>query len=116
MTQEETMLFAERNEKWQGEYREFHQLQSRSGTPRVWGIRVEGNIIHTTWGQYGGAMQTASETMQGVNIGKKNEKTPAQYALERAREMARKKSWEGYSEKRIIPLGEVQTGRTSSIT
>lgn len=109
------MSFAERSEKWQGEYREFHQLQTRSGTPRVWGIEVKDNTIHTTWGQYGGAMQRASETMQGVNVGKKNEKSPAQYALERAREMARKKNWEGYREVNRGQHGTV-TGRSSAVT
>lgn len=92
------MSFAERNAAWTGKLREFRQLQSRSGTPRVWGIEVIGRNIDTTWGQLGGAMQTAREVMNGVNIGKSNEKSPAQYALERAREMCRKKDWEGYKE------------------
>lgn len=90
--------FEERSVAWSGRYREFWQLQTRSGVPRMWGIKVESNNIITTWGQVGGALQEATEIMGGVNIGKKNEKTPAQYALERAREMCRKKHWEGYRE------------------
>lgn len=93
------MSFADRNATWDGKgQREFRQLQSRSGTPRVWAIQVIGRHIHTTWGQLGGAMQQATENMNGVNIGKSNEKSPTQYALERAREMCRKKNWEGYRE------------------
>lgn len=92
------MSFTERNAAWTGELREFRQLQSRSGTPRVWCIQVVGRNIDTTWGQLGGAMQNAREVMNGVNIGKSNEKSPEQYALERAREMCRKKDWEGYKE------------------
>lgn len=43
-------------------------------------------------------MQQATETMVGVNLGKKNEKNGTQYALERAKEMCRKKHLEGYRE------------------
>ena len=92
------MSFEERNAGWAGEPRTFIQFHSRGSAPRVWGIRVMGDQIHTTWGQLNGAMQHAVEQMQGVNIGKKNEKSPAQYALERSREMCRKKNWEGYRE------------------
>jgi hypothetical protein len=56
------------------------------------------NKVITKWGQSGGAMQTATEAFQGVNIGKKNEMSPEAYALDRAKEMCRKKNWEGYRE------------------
>lgn len=92
------MTFDERNDAWMGGAREFRQLQSRSSSPRVWTIQVVGNTIITTSGQLGGAIQQFSEIMQGVNLGKKNEKSPEVYALERARETARKKNWEGYRE------------------
>lgn len=92
------MSFAERNAEWTGSARQFRQLQSRSGTPRLWMIHVQGRNIHTVWGQLGGTMQEAKEIMNGVNIGKSNEKSPEQYAVERAREMCRKKDWEGYRE------------------
>lgn len=92
------MTFEERNTSWTGTQRNFTQFHSRSGTPRVWSLQVIGNSIISTWGQLGGSMQQATEHMKGVNIGKKNEKSPEQYALERAREMCRKKNWEGYRE------------------
>jgi hypothetical protein len=43
-------------------------------------------------------MQQATETFTGVNQGKTNYMDPATYALDRAREMCRKKNWEGYRE------------------
>jgi hypothetical protein len=43
-------------------------------------------------------MQEAHDISQGVNLGKKNEMSPAAYALDRAKEMCRKKHWEGYRE------------------
>lgn len=92
------MTFDERNAAWIGTLREFRQIHSRSSAPRVWAIIVQGPNIHTTWGQLGGAMQNATETMVGVNLGKKNEKSGPQYALERAKETCRKKFLEGYRE------------------
>lgn len=93
------MNFTERNASWTGKLREFQQLQTRNPKPGYWSIEVRGADIITSWGRLNGKLQTATETMQGVNIGKSNEKSPAQYALERAREMARKKSeYEGYRE------------------
>lgn len=91
-------MFAERNEIWGGSQRWFLQQHSRTSAPRCWGIRVEGNRIFTTWGQLNGALQEAVEQKQGVNVGKANEMTPEHYALDRAREMCRKKNWEGYRE------------------
>jgi hypothetical protein len=53
-------------------------------------------------------MQSAVETMQGINIGKKNEKSAEVYALERARETCRKKNLEGYREfKNDRPMDEL---------
>jgi predicted DNA-binding WGR domain protein len=90
--------FDERNEKWDGYKREFWQVHSRSSSPRLWRVWTEGNTIHYEWGQVGGALQTANETHQGVNLGKKNAMSGEVYALDRAREMCRKKHREGYRE------------------
>ena len=94
------MNFQERNAAWDGTRRQFQQLQTRASKPGFWAIEVKGNTITTWWGRLNSdKIQTATDIMQGVNVGKANEKTPAQYALERAREMARKKSeYEGYRE------------------
>lgn len=91
------MSFEHRNAAWAGGPRFFRQLHSRTAV-RAWYIDVRGNQIVTSWGLLGGAMQEATESCQGVNVGKSNEKTPAQYAVERAREMCRKKNREGYRE------------------
>ena len=107
------MNFEQRNAAWNGDEREFHQPHSRSGTPRVWLVAVVGNAVHTSWGQLGGKMQVATEYFEGVNLGKSNAIGPAAYALDRAREMCRKKNWEGYREIRahqssaIVYLDEV---------
>jgi hypothetical protein len=92
------MNFADRNAAWNGSPREFHQVNSRGPGTRVWMIRVDGRTIVTSWGILGGKMQVAEEHHDGVNIGKANEKSPQVYAVERAREMCRKKTWEGYRE------------------
>jgi hypothetical protein len=92
------MAFKDRNEEWVAGTRYFLQPNSKSSTPRVWIIWVQGNVITYQWGQLGGAMQQANEMAQGVNIGKKNEISPEGYALYRAKEMCRKKHWEGYIE------------------
>jgi hypothetical protein len=91
------MTFEERNAAWNGNGKRFF-IQINSKAQRHWGIWVEGNVVHYQWGQVGGALQHATEIAQGVNIGKKNEKSPEEYALYRAREMSRKKEWEGYRE------------------
>jgi hypothetical protein len=93
------MTFDERNAGWKGiPSREFRQIQTRSSSPRVWSVQVEGRNITTVWGQLGGAMQVANEIANGVNIGKKNEVSPEDYALYLGREKCRKKHWEGYRE------------------
>ena len=93
------MSFAERNAAWNGRsLRSFHQINSRTSAPRVWKIWVVGSVINYAWGQIGGREQTATEISQGVNLGKKNETSPEAYAVDRAREMCRKKNWEGYRE------------------
>src|SRR5258708_1811855 len=80
------------------DWKYFRQLNSRSSAPRVWEIKVEGNVIHTRWGMFGGAMQEAKDIMKGVNLGKKNEIGPDAYAQDRAEEIIRKKKREGYRE------------------
>lgn len=92
------MSFETRNEKWKGEPRYFRQTQTRSSAPRFWMCWVDGDTIHSEWGQVGGAMQKVSEVAKGVNKGKKNEISPEDYALYLGRERCRKKNWEGYRE------------------
>jgi hypothetical protein len=93
------MNFAERNAAWTGPRRHFQQLQTRNPKPGYWSIEVKGPDIFVWWGRLGGKEQFSKDTPGAVNVGKINEKSPNVYALERAREMARKKSeYEGYRE------------------
>lgn len=92
------MDFDKRNETWQGEPRQFRQTTTRSSSPRIWTCWVDGQLIYTEWGQMGGAVQRVTERSEGVNIGKKNEVSPEEYALYLGREKCRKKHWEGYRE------------------
>src|SRR5690606_14356328 len=94
----QVMNFDERNQAWTGAERTFRQTQTRSSSPRVWQIKVEGKTIKYRWGQVGGAVQEASEEGYAVNAGKKNEISAEDYALYLAREKCRKKNWEGYRE------------------
>lgn len=92
------MNFEKRNDAWGGEERAFVQSQTRSSAPRIWRVRVDGDLISYAWGQMNGALQTATERGYVVNQGKKNEVSAVDYALYLAREKARKKHWEGYRE------------------
>lgn len=92
------MNFQLRNTTWTGPKRTFLQLNSRSSSPRLWAIEVVGNVIHTWWGQQGGAIQHASEVSNGVNHGKSNEVSPERHALELAQEKCRKHEHSGYRE------------------
>ena len=52
---------------------------------QVWDISVHGNVIHTRWGQLGGAMQEQREVIAvGKNIGKSNETSPEEQAQKEA--------------------------------
>lgn len=105
------MTFDERNAAWDGTgTRTFVQPHSRSSVPRVWIIWVQGDHIHYQWGQQGGAFQWAYEVPKGVNLGKKNEMSPEVYALDRSKEMCRKKNWEGYRE---VETWNFSTGTTT---
>ena len=89
------MTFEELFMNWDGKKMDFIQDHSRSAR-RHWSIAVESNWVKTSWGQFGGAMQQAVETFSRVNVGKKNEMSAQAYALDRAKELCRKKHWEGY--------------------
>lgn len=89
----------ERNAVWGPmQVRTFIQIQSRAAAGREWSIWVDGNAVIYRWGYVGGAIQEASEKCQPVNVGKKNEISAENYAMYRAKDMIRKKVWEGYRE------------------
>jgi len=83
---------------------EFPQLkgEATSGKVKLWSIRViaeeDTGIIETTHGYDGGKMQVAQKVIsEGKNIGKKNETTPLQQAIQEAKAAWVKKTESGYS-------------------
>lgn len=92
------MSFDERNAKWKGSAREFLQVNARSAAPRVWRVEVKKDKVLTVWGLLGGAMQQAEETLLPLNVGKSNEKSASQVALERGQRLSLLKYREGYRE------------------
>ena len=91
------MSFETRNEKWTGGLRKFIQANSRHSR-RVWDIAVFEDMVITHWGQEDGALQEAREFLKPLNVGKANEKTAAEVALDRGRRLALLKYREGYRE------------------
>ena len=67
---------------WTGEQREFHQ-KGRKHT-LCWTIRVDGATETTTHGVLKGTMQETSHTYGPINVGKSNEVSAEDYALDRA--------------------------------
>lgn len=80
--------------------REFHQ-QARTGRTRVWTVKVDGKLIHTSYGELGGKMQFVTDEGEWKNRGKKNEVTPEEDAEYLARRAVLKKTRNGYR-----PVGE----------
>ena len=71
--------------------------RTSTGAIQQWTISTVGNVIHTTYGQVDGAMQTTSDTVdEGKNVGKKNATTPAQQALAEAIAKHEKQIKRGY--------------------
>ena len=83
---------------------EFPQLKGNavSGKVKIWSIRVieynSQGIIETTHGYEDGKMQIAQKIIsEGKNIGKRNETTPLQQAIQEAKSAWIKKKESGYS-------------------
>jgi hypothetical protein len=89
---------------WSGTERHFVH-DHRSGKIMYWSIGVMDEhtcaIVTVNHSWLGGKIQEACEEIKGINFGKKNEKKPFPYALERAEKTIQKKLDEGYQE---IPL------------
>lgn len=71
------------------------------GKLQIWDIWTEGNVIHTSYGDEGGAQQTTSDTIKaGKNIGRTNETTPTEQAQAEAQSKWEKKQKKGYVKER----------------
>ena len=70
---------------------------NENGKQQYWECTVKGNQIFTKWGVVNGREQTNTQTiLEGKNIGKANEKTPAEQAHFEAERSCRKKMDKGY--------------------
>lgn len=78
--------------------REFRQLAGRTSKPQVWKICRQGDEVHITWGQLGGAMQKTMHKGEVVNKGKKNERTTEQNAQDWMDRQIELQEREGYRE------------------
>jgi len=90
---------------WTGEQREFHQ-KGRKHT-LCWTIRVDGATETTTHGVLKGTMQETSHTYGPINVGKSNEVSAEDYALDRALRKLTLRSYTGYTEvgSDVVPVG-----------
>lgn len=78
--------------------RRFIQDKGRTSAPQVWEISRKGNAVTSMWGQKGGAMQKTTQTFEGVNIGKANEKKPADVAQDWLERQVLLRTRKGYVE------------------
>lgn len=73
--------------------------EASTGKKKLWSITVKDNVISTTHGYDGGKMVTTEKVItEGKNIGKKNETTPQQQAIQEACSTWQKKKDAGYTE------------------
>lgn len=90
-------------------------LYKRTSTGKAiqqWTISTIGNVIHTTYGQVDGAMQTISDTVdEGKNVGKKNATTPTQQALLEAQAQHERKRKSGY----VDSIEKAQAGAVDDV-
>ena len=68
----------------------------KSGKYKVWSIWTEGHELYIMHGSENGKMQTKCENIQGKNIGRANETTPAQQAELEAESRYKKQLDKGY--------------------
>lgn len=79
-----------------GEYHPRLFKKTNTGAIEEWTIFTNDNVIHTSWGQEGGALQVTSETIFGKNTGKANATTPVQQAAKEAAARWTKQLKKGY--------------------
>lgn len=86
--------------------------KTATGAIQLWEISVASNTITTTWGQLGGAMQTATDVItRGKNIGRSNATTPEEQALAEAKARHEKQRKKGY----VAELQAAQRGELDEV-
>lgn len=92
----------------------FDKLYKRTstGAQQEWEISVDGNVIITVYGQTGGKIQEARDTIkEGKNLGQSNATTPEQQALREAQSQWEKKLKKGY----VQDAGKAMAGEVSEV-
>lgn len=77
--------------------REFRNT-AKTGKTRIWRIGVDGDQVVTEYGELGGKMQLVSDTAEGKNVGRSNEVTPEEAAIQQMEREILLKTREGYRE------------------
>lgn len=86
--------------------------KTSTGAQQEWSVSVEGSTIVSRYGQTGGAIQEARDTIkEGKNLGKKNATTAAQQAELEAQALWEKKLKKGYTQ----DAGSAMEGKTDAI-
>ena len=86
--------------------------KTNTGAIQIWQIRVEGNVIHTVYGQLGGKLQETSNTIkEGKNVGKVNGTTPEGQAIAEAAAKYEHQIKKGYSK----TLDDAEAGGVSEV-
>lgn len=81
---------------------------SSNGKQKQWDISVDSNgVITTRFGIVGGKIQTNFTSVQGKNIGKRNETTPYEQALFNAQSLWNKKIDAGYNSSNCIASNHI---------
>lgn len=75
--------------------------RARTGAVRVWEIAVDGNEVHTRFGQLDGKMQEVTDYGQVKNLGRSNEISAEDDAINMADRMIKQKKRKGYVE--VLP-------------
>jgi DNA ligase-1 len=94
--------------------------EAKTGKTKIWSIEVkasgESAIIISRYGYEDGAQQVEEkEVTEGKNIGKKNETTPLQQAIQQARTSWNKKKASGYEEAEVAEGGAGSGSKTDSV-
>jgi len=86
--------------------------KTSTGALQQWTVKVDGNTIISRWGQVGGTIQeTRDVIVEGKNVGKRNETTPAQQAEKEAQSLWEKKLKKDY----VRTIDEAEQGNASEL-
>lgn len=86
--------------------------KTSTGAIQQWTIKVQGNVIHTAYGQVGGKIQDTHDTIdEGKNTSRSNATTPEQQAVLEAQAKFEKQLKKGY----VRTIREAEVGAVDSV-